>query len=138
MLFRSHGQSFADSAYSAGVVGVSSDSGVGTSNGVLGVALLPTATAGAFLSLPGSGSGRLISGLKGSGVDVNNLPITPFTEVFNVQPTGDVVSKTGDFQALAAGKGLILKSPDGNTCARLSIANGTGALVSTVVTCPLP
>ena len=85
-----------------------------------------------------SGAGKVISGLSGNlgGFDENGFPIGPFPEVFAVQGDGDVVANTGDFQALAAGKGLILKSPNGTTCARISIDNA-GALVTTVLgACP--
>jgi hypothetical protein len=54
---------------------------------------------------------------------------------FSVDGSGNVVTTAGDFQALGAGKGIILKSPDESTCARISL-NNAGALVTTVVTCP--
>jgi hypothetical protein len=57
------------------------------------------------------------------------------TEVFRVDGNGDVVANTGDFQAPGAGKGIILKSPDGTACARISLSNA-GALVTTTITCP--
>jgi hypothetical protein len=46
-----------------------------------------------------------------------------------------VVYSGGDVHLPTAGKGLILKSPDGLTCARISI-NNTGNVISTVLTCP--
>jgi hypothetical protein len=121
--------------FSAGVVGVVNAQTSGLGVGVLGFSSSPTQTAGVFWDF--SGTGHVLSGRSGcptAGCTENN-PIGPFPEVFAVQSTGDVISRTGDFQALAAGKGLILKSPDGTKCARLSLDN-TPALVTTVVTCP--
>jgi len=118
----------------AGVAGVSSDSGA--TSGVIGIGVSSSATAGTFLNL--SGTGPVLSGRSGNtgGFDVDGFPLGPFPEVFRVEGDGDVVATTGDFQALAAGKGLILKSPNGTTCARISIDNA-GALVTTVlVSCP--
>jgi trimeric autotransporter adhesin len=111
--------------------------GAGGGSGVLGFAGTATGAGGTFINF--TGTGKVISGRSGSGAPLlNGLPGPPYPEVFQVQGDGDVVANTGDFQALAAGKGLILKSPDGLTCARLSIANTTGTLVSTLVACPLP
>jgi len=41
----------------------------------------------------------------------------------------------GDVYTSTAGNGIILKSPDGLTCRKVSIDN-TGALVLTAVACP--
>ncbi len=41
----------------------------------------------------------------------------------------------GEIHIGTAGQGIILKSPDGNVCARISLSNA-GALVTTAVTCP--
>ena len=41
----------------------------------------------------------------------------------------------GDVYVVTGGKGVILKSPDGTKCARLSLSNA-GALVTTSMTCP--
>src|SRR5262249_25813424 len=121
------GQTNSDHDLSAGVLGLSKDTGTGTSIGVLGVAQISTATAGVFADT--TGTGKILSGRSGGG------QTGPFPEVFAVQSTGDVISRTGDFQALAAGKGLILKSPNGAVCARLSIDNA-GTLVTAVIACP--
>lgn len=42
----------------------------------------------------------------------------------------------GDVYTSTAARGLILKSPDGVTCARVTILNTTGAVTSTVMACP--
>ncbi|MBI3896297.1 MAG: hypothetical protein HY313_10260, partial [Acidobacteria bacterium] len=113
------------------------EEGPAAGSGVLGVAVVESATAGTLLNL--SGTGKVISGRSGNlgGFDPDNgFPLGPFPEVFRVEGDGDVVANAGDFQTLGAGKGIILKSPDGNTCARITIANTTGALVSTIVACP--
>ncbi|MBI4464410.1 MAG: hypothetical protein HY647_06870, partial [Acidobacteria bacterium] len=115
--FGVQGETSSSNDLSAGVAGISADSG--NSNGVVGIAVSATNTAGAFVNI--TGTGKILSGQKGSGFDVNGFPILPFTEVFAVQTTGDVIARTGDFQALAAGKGIILKSPNGTVCKRLSI-----------------
>src|SRR5262249_59060981 len=46
-----------------------------------------------------------------------------------------VIEGEGDFHASGPGNGIILKSPDGLTCARLSIDN-SGQLVTTPLACP--
>jgi hypothetical protein len=46
-----------------------------------------------------------------------------------------VIEGQGDFHSSGAGNGVILKSPDGLTCARLSIDN-SGQLVTTPLACP--
>jgi len=50
--------------------------------------------------------------------------------------TGIIIGSTGVPQ-ITGGGGIILKSPDGRTCAQITIGNTTGILVSTVVACPL-
>ena len=132
-VFGVEGETSSSTDYSAGVLGSSSESG--NTVGVLGVANSSTATAGVFLDFSG-GAGKILSGRTGTFDPNTGVPIPPFPEVFRVEGDGDVVANIGDFQTLGAGKGIILKSPDGNTCARLSIANTTGAVVSNIVTCP--
>jgi len=46
-----------------------------------------------------------------------------------------VIEGEGDFHASGPGNGIILKSPDGLTCARISIDN-SGQLVTTPLACP--
>jgi hypothetical protein len=46
-----------------------------------------------------------------------------------------IVDAAGDVDVLTAGKGVVLKSPDGTVCKRLGLDNA-GALVLTTVTCP--
>ena len=46
-----------------------------------------------------------------------------------------LIEGRGDFHASGPGNGIILKSPDGLTCARLSIDN-SGQLVTTPLACP--
>jgi len=94
----------------------------GPTIGVKATVISPDGTAGVFENW---GQGTILLALAGQ----------PPIEVFRVEGSGNVVSTSGDFQALGAGKGIILKSPDGNTCARISLSN-EGALVTTVVTCP--
>jgi hypothetical protein len=50
-------------------------------------------------------------------------------------PTTKLQVAGGDMDTSDAGAGLIVKSPDGATCARIGIDN-TGAIVATPVTCP--
>jgi len=46
-----------------------------------------------------------------------------------------LIEGQGDFHASGPGRGIILKSPNGAVCARLSI-DDAGNLVTTAVTCP--
>jgi hypothetical protein len=131
------GETRSSSELAAGVAGISSDEGAPAGSGVLGLAVVESATAGTFLNLPGTGkviSGR--SGFSGNFDPDNGFPIGPFPEVFRVEGDGDVVANTGDLQALGAGKGLVLKSPDGTHCARISLNNSGTSLDFTSVTCP--
>jgi hypothetical protein len=57
------------------------------------------------------------------------------THEFLVDGSGDVVV-LGNFHSATAGNGIILKSPDGTICKLLGIANTTGAITLTTVTCP--
>jgi len=136
LIFGVFGETQSNHELAAGVAGLSAGEGTPAGSGVLGGAFAETATAGTFVNF--TGTGRVISGRSGNegGFDEEGTPLGPFPEVFRVEGDGDVVANVGDFQTLAAGKGLILKSPDGNTCARLSIADTTGALVSIIVACP--
>ncbi len=54
--------------------------------------------------------------------------------VFRLDGNGNVVA-SGDFQSSTPGNGLILKSPNGSVCRRLSIDN-SGNLASASVACP--
>jgi hypothetical protein len=54
---------------------------------------------------------------------------------FRVDSGGDVLV-LGNFHSATAGNGIILKSPDGTLCKLLGIANTTGAITLTTVTCP--
>ncbi len=94
----------------------------GASKGVWDVVQSPDGIAGVFDNESG---GKLLSGQVRA------------VEKFSVNGNGDVVTTTGDFQALGAGKGIILTSPDGSTCARISIDN-EGALVTAAFPCAQP
>jgi len=54
---------------------------------------------------------------------------------FRVDSGGDVLV-LGNFHSATPGNGIILKSPDGTICKLLGIANTTGAITLTTVTCP--
>ena len=83
----------------------------------------------------------------GYGADVNASDLTNATALganavvnaSNKIRLGDtnvtLVEAQGDFHASGLGNGIILKSPDGLTCARLSIDN-SGQLVTTPLACP--
>jgi hypothetical protein len=141
----------ATSADSAGVLGAALNSG-GKGVGVLGlttstdgesagVIAVSLATTGNAIALGGTVSsatgvaGQFDSSIAGAKLIKGTVTTDTQTEVFNVNTNGDVTTIPGDFRALGAGKGLILKSPNGATCARISIDNA-GAVVSSVVTCP--
>ena len=141
-----HGDANGDTGWIFGVAGEtnsSTENAAGVAGfsevtiGVLGVGLSSSGTGGTFANL--SGTGKVLSGRSGNdgGFDEEGFPIGPFPEVFRVEGDGDVVANVGEFQALAAGKGIILKSPNGGICSKLSIADTTGALVVTTgVPCP--
>jgi hypothetical protein len=103
----------------------------GTGAAVRGVALGSGATAGRFWAI--DPLGKILSGQAG--------PSPSPTEVFsvdsggNISTQGGVTANTGSVRVLGAGQGIILKSPDGGTCAQISLSNA-GALVTTVVPCP--
>ncbi|OFW04960.1 MAG: hypothetical protein A3G20_08735 [Acidobacteria bacterium RIFCSPLOWO2_12_FULL_59_11] len=79
-----------------------------------------------------------------NGADRPLFPIVPLPggkpapglRFFSVEGNGDVVTTTGDFRALGAGKGIILKSPTSNLCARISLNNNGTSLDLAKVTCP--
>jgi hypothetical protein len=52
-----------------------------------------------------------------------------------VDSGGDVLV-LGNFHSATGGNGIILKSPDGTICNLLGIANTTGAMTLSPVTCP--
>ena len=75
---------------------------------------------GALVNLgpgPGGAIGAVIS-----AIDAND------TQIFSLRNSGTLAVH-------AAGEGIILKSPDGLVCTKLTISN-SGALVTTIVTCP--
>lgn len=121
------GLATADSGLTFGVLGnaASSNGGVGiggaatatsgVTHGVAGRTYSPDGNAGTFQSMAG---GTILKGTSGP----------TFKEVFSVEGNGDVVVHE-------AGSGVILKSPNGLTCALLSI-DDSGTLLTSAVTCP--
>ena len=130
------GQTNSSHELAAGVAGVNDGEGTPTGSGVLGVTFTETTTAGTFANM--SGTGKVISGRSGNegGFTEEGVPIGPFPEVFRVEGDGDVVANVGDFQTLGAGKGLILKSPNGTVCRRLGIDDSGALLITVVSPCP--
>jgi hypothetical protein len=57
------------------------------------------------------------------------------TRVGDFVSSGTMFNTAGDVITLAAGKGLIVKSPDASKCARIGIDN-SGALAATLISCP--
>jgi hypothetical protein len=120
-----------------GVAGVTTSTG-GESAGVIAGSLATTGNAGALYATVSSTTGvagTFDSTIAGAKLIKGTVGLDTKTEVFNVKTNGDVTTGPGDFRALGPGKGLILKSPDGVTCARISIDNA-GAVVTSVVSCP--
>lgn len=73
----------------------------------------------------------------GSITGVNGASSDTSVGIGTTAPKTKLDVRGGDLQIGSPGQGIILKSPDGATCTRLTIANGTGALVVTPnVTCP--
>jgi hypothetical protein len=133
----------------AGSLTASSFSGAGT--GLTGTATALSiggnaATASNALSLGGVGAGnyaRLDIGNKFTGTQTviggkvgigTTKPAHALDVVGDINSSGKVTASGGDVSTTMAGKGLIVKSPDGTKCARIGIDN-TGAIVATSVTC---
>jgi hypothetical protein len=85
---------------------------------------------GAYAAVSASNSLVLgsINGVNGASASVNVGIGTP-------TPTTPLHVASGDIYASQAGSGVIVKSPDGTTCARIGI-DDTGALSVTALTCP--
>ncbi len=64
-----------------------------------------------------------------------NVGIGTMTPAAKLDVAGGINSSGGDVSTTTAGRGLIVKSPDGTKCARIGI-NNNGAIVATSVTCP--
>jgi hypothetical protein len=110
----------------AGSVGVEALA-AGTSGGSRGIHARTNDPTGVAALLDGHGTGDIIIGRShASGINTNE---------FRVDGTGDVLI-LGNFHSATAGNGIILKSPDGTLCKLLGIANTTGAITLTTVTCP--
>jgi hypothetical protein len=115
-------------AFSAGAGGsgveVAAAGTSGNTRGLHSKVVDPTGVAGLF---DNDASGDILIGRTGSsGAHVNE---------FRVDGGGDVLV-LGNFHSATAGNGIILKSPDGTICRLLGIANTTGAMTLTSVTCP--
>lgn len=70
----------------------------------------------------------------------NNVEAMRITSGGNIgigatNPNAKLQVEGGNIYTSTAGNGLILKSPDGNTCQKVTIPNGGGNLVFTTVTC---
>src|ERR1700674_3563016 len=100
----------------------------GFTRGIHAIVISSGGVAGLFDNQANSGlGGDLIIGRIGtSGAHTNE---------FRVDGSGDVLV-LGNFHSATAGNGIILKSPDGTICKLLGIANTTGAITLTTVTCP--
>jgi hypothetical protein len=121
------GLATADSGLTFGVLGnaASSNGGAGIAGaatatsgrtyGAVGRTYSPDGIAGIFQSVAG---GKILKGTTGP----------TYREVFSVEGDGDVVVHEG-------GRGIILKSPNGLTCALLSI-DDSGTLLTSLVGCP--
>lgn len=77
--------------------------------------------------------------LEVSGGDIKvttgNATVTGNVGVGTTAPNAKVQVANGDVYLSTAAKGVILKSPNGSVCKRLSIDN-SGKLITTTVTCP--
>jgi hypothetical protein len=93
--------------------------------GVHADVISPSGVSGLF---DNSGSGDILIGRSG--------PSGSRVDQFHVYGNGNV-SILGNFHSATAGNGIILKSPDGTICKLLGIANSTGAITLTTVTCPV-
>ena len=71
---------------------------------------------------------------RGAGIAMEVAPNLN-VGIGTVSPTTKLQVAGGDMQTSDAGAGLIARSPDGTTCARIGIDN-TGAIIATPVTCP--
>ena len=69
-----------------------------------------------------------IGGLNGAKGSVN-------VGIGTHNPTTTLQVAGGDMSTATAGKGLIVRSPDGTKCARIGIDN-SGVLVASAITCP--
>jgi hypothetical protein len=105
-----------------------------------GFRLLPYGS-DAWFQNTNSGGWIYFAGLNGATLTGNiifkstgNVGIGTTTPAAKLDVAGNIKS-SGDVSTTKAGSGLIVKSPDGTKCARISIDN-TGAIVATSVTCP--
>jgi hypothetical protein len=83
-----------------------------------------------------SGSGKVTAGSL--AVDTSTLVVDATNDrvgVGTASPQRPLQVATGDAYVSNAGSGIILKSPNGSVCRRVTIDN-TGTLVASAITCP--
>ncbi len=121
---------FGNDAGDSNVAG-SSNTILGASADVVGGGLTNATAVGANAAV--SQSNSLVLG----GVTGTNGGTSVSVGIGTTAPKARLEVAGGDLLIGSPGQGLILKSPDGNTCTRLTIADTTGALVVTPnVPCP--
>ncbi len=128
---QSNGQAVAGIAtgeVGSGVLGNATSSS-GLAVGVRGISNSSRGVAGLFEN-NATTPGKILSG-RSSGTEVFSVDAAG-----NVNAQGDLVAEAGNVRVLAPGAGIILKSPDGTICVRLSIDNG-GNLVTVQTSCSL-
>ena len=116
-------QAGGDASFSNGNVTGSNNTYIGAGSGPGSSSALNNATAIGANALV-SASNALVLGANGVNVGIGtSTPVKPLHVA------------SGDVYASQAGSGLIVKSPDGNTCKRIGIDN-SGAILLSDVTCP--
>jgi hypothetical protein len=120
--------------YLAGVTGTAANANVtGSNNTFIGYQSGPgtsteisNATAIGYNALASANNALVLGGTGGNAVNVG---------IGTESPAARLQVVDGDVYASTAGKGVVVKSPDGTKCARIGI-DDTGALSVTALTCP--